>query len=158
MNKTSVNHLQIHKFVFKTVIFTTRKFEMYLKILQKLSCPGCIFSKQAKPRREENKVKFFEGQFRTAKLSFVHKKKSEHSFELSCSFNGEFKSWTTRNFGLGEEVCYRTVLWRQRPSWAKSITCRTKLIICFICKACREACYILLFDSLRSCTGYGNMS
>ena len=37
--------------------------------------------------REENKVEFFEGQFRTAKFSFVHKKKSEHSFELSRSFN-----------------------------------------------------------------------
>ena len=70
----------------------TTKYEMYLKILQRLFFPGCIFSKQAKPRREENKVEFFEGQFRTAKLSFVNKKKSEHSFELSRSFNGEFST------------------------------------------------------------------
>ena len=52
--------------------------------------------------------------------------------------------WTTQNFGLGEEVWYRTVLWRRRPSWTKSITWRTRLIICFICKACREGCYLLL--------------
>ena len=38
------------------------------------------FEKQPKPRPEENNVEFFEGQFHTAKLSFVHKKKSEHFF------------------------------------------------------------------------------
>ena len=49
MNKTSLNHLQIHTFTFKNVIFTTAKYEMYLRILHKLCFPGCIFSKQAKP-------------------------------------------------------------------------------------------------------------
>ena len=77
-----MNLLKIHKFAFKNVIFTTTKYEMYLKILQKPCYPGCIFSKQAKPCPEENNVEFFEGQIRTAKLSFVHKKKSEHFFEI----------------------------------------------------------------------------
>ena len=36
-------------------------------------------------RREENKVEFLEGQFRNEKLSFVHKNKTEYSFELSLS-------------------------------------------------------------------------
>ena len=64
---------------------------MYLKKASEtsLSC-GCI-SKQAKPRREENKVDFFEGQYRTAKLSFVHKKKSEDSFELPVLSTVNFK-------------------------------------------------------------------
>ena len=69
----------------------TTRYEMCLKILQRLCYPGCIFSRQAKPRREEKKVEFFEGQFRTGKLSFVNKK-SEHSFELSRSLNGEFET------------------------------------------------------------------
>ena len=36
-------------------------------------------------RREENKVEFLEGQFPNEKLSFVHKNKTEYSFELSLS-------------------------------------------------------------------------
>ena len=36
-------------------------------------------------RREENKVEFLEGQFPYEKLSFVHKNKTEYSFELSLS-------------------------------------------------------------------------
>ena len=34
---------------------------------------------------EENKVEFFEGRFLDEKLSFPHKKKTEHSFEISLS-------------------------------------------------------------------------
>ena len=36
-------------------------------------------------RREENKVEFLEGRFLDEKLPFLHKKKAEHSFELSLS-------------------------------------------------------------------------
>ena len=36
-------------------------------------------------RREENKVEFLEGQFRNEKLSYVHREKTEYSFELSLS-------------------------------------------------------------------------
>ena len=36
-------------------------------------------------RRVENEVEFFERQFHSEKLSFVHKKETEHSFELSLS-------------------------------------------------------------------------
>ena len=36
-------------------------------------------------RREENKVEFLDGRFLDEKLPFLHKKKAEHSFELSLS-------------------------------------------------------------------------
>ena len=36
-------------------------------------------------RREENKVEFLEGRFLAEKLSCLHKKKAEHSFEVSLS-------------------------------------------------------------------------
>ena len=61
----------------------TIEYRMYLKFLQKLK------TSKAKPsalmRREENKVEFPERRFHSKKFSFVHKKGSEHSFELSLS-------------------------------------------------------------------------
>ena len=36
-------------------------------------------------RREENKVEFLEGRFLDEKPPFLHKKKADHSFELSLS-------------------------------------------------------------------------
>ena len=36
-------------------------------------------------RREENKFEFLEGRFLDEKIPFLHKKKAEHSFELSLS-------------------------------------------------------------------------
>lgn len=95
------------------------------------------FQKQAKPRPEENNVEFFEGQIHTAKLSFVHKKKSEHFFEIKI-LNLEQRETLAlvKKFDIGRP---------RRPSWTKSITWRTRSIICFICKACREGCYILLW-------------
>ena len=43
-------------------------------------------------RGEENKVEFLEGRFLDEKLPFLHKKKAEHSMDLSVSifFNGVF--------------------------------------------------------------------
>ena len=51
-------------------------------------------------RREENEVEFLEGRFVDEKLPFLHKKKAEHSFELSlsifvflrCIFNFEMQN------------------------------------------------------------------
>ena len=53
----------------------------------------------------ENKVEFLERQFHSEKLSFVHKKETEHSFELSLSicvfyrriFNLEMQSFSLEN-------------------------------------------------------------
>ena len=86
-------------------------YKMYLKILQNLRCLGCILSKQANRSAvtEENRVEFL-GQFRNEKLSFVHKKETEHSLKFPfpfvfqlCIFNREMQTlvlktttWSTR--------------------------------------------------------------
>ena len=81
-----MKHLKRHKFPFKNVIVLAIESKMYLKIHQKLRWLGCI-SKQTMHglRRAENKVEFLEGRFLDEKLPFLHKKKAEHSFELSLS-------------------------------------------------------------------------
>ena len=54
--------------------------------------------------REENKVEFLQGRFLDEKLPFLHKKKAEHSFELSLfiflSFNGVFLTLKCRTLVL----------------------------------------------------------
>ena len=57
---------------------------MYLKIGFKNFAALLLHFKTSQPRREENKVEFFEGQFRTAKLSFDTKRKV--SILLNFSF------------------------------------------------------------------------
>ena len=58
------------------------------------SLPWLVQNKPSAPiRRVENKVEFLERQFHSEKLSFVHKKETEHSFELClsiCLFIGVF--------------------------------------------------------------------
>ena len=51
----------------------------------KTSLPWLHFKTDHALRREENKVEFLEGRFLDEKLPFLHKKKAEHSFELSLS-------------------------------------------------------------------------
>ena len=55
-------------------------------------------------RREENKVESLDGRFLDEKLPFLHKKKAEHSFELSLSiflsFNGVFLTLKCRTLVL----------------------------------------------------------
>ena len=54
-------------------------------------------------RREENKVEFLERQFHREKLSFVYKKETEHSFELSlsiCVFYRRIFNLEIQNFSL----------------------------------------------------------
>ena len=80
------NIYTLHEFPFKNVIFLTIEWKMYLKSLQKLRCLGWI-SKQDILRfaGKKNIVEFLEGWFRNQTLSLVHKKKTEHLFELSLS-------------------------------------------------------------------------
>ena len=67
----------------------------------KTSLPWLHFKTDHALRREENKVEFLEGRFLDEKLPFLHKKKTEHSFELSLSIflccNGVFLTlkWRT---------------------------------------------------------------
>ena len=60
-------------------------------------------------RREENKVEFLERQFLSEKVSFVHKKESEHSFELSlsiCVFYRRIFNLVMQNFSLENHHMY----------------------------------------------------
>ena len=76
-----MKHLKIHKFPFKNVIVLA----MSAKCTWKTSLPWLHFKTDHALRREENKVEFLEGRFLDEKLPFLHKKKAEHSFELSLS-------------------------------------------------------------------------
>ena len=62
------------------------------------------FQNRPEIRREENKVEFLEGLFLDEKLPFLHKKKAEHSAELSLSiflsFNDVFLSLKCRTLVL----------------------------------------------------------
>ena len=78
-----MKHLKIHPF--KNVIVLAIECKMYLKIQQKLRRLGCFFKIDYGLRHEKNKVEFLEGRFLDEKLPFLHKKKGEHSFELSLS-------------------------------------------------------------------------
>ena len=69
----------------KNLIIFAIECKMYLKIQQKLHCLWLHFKTNHALRREENKVEFLEGRFLDEKLPFLHKKKAEHSFELSLS-------------------------------------------------------------------------
>ena len=80
-----MKHLKIHKFPFKNVIVLAIECKMYLKIRQNTSMPWLHLKTDHALRREENKVEFLEGRFLDEKLPFLHKKKAEHSFELSLS-------------------------------------------------------------------------
>ena len=80
-----MKHWKIHKFPFKNVIFLAIECKKYLKIQQKLRCLGLLFKTDHVLRREKNKVEFLEGRFLEKNLPFLHKKKTEHSFELSIS-------------------------------------------------------------------------
>ena len=61
-------------------------YKMYLKVSSETSPPWLVQNKPSAPiRRVENKVEFLDRQFHSEKLLFVHKKETEHSFELSLS-------------------------------------------------------------------------
>lgn len=80
-----MKHLKIHQFPFKNVIVLAIECKMYLKIQKKTSLTRLHFKTDHGLRREENKVEFLERRFLDEKLPFLHKKKAEHSFELSLS-------------------------------------------------------------------------
>ena len=80
-----MKHLEIHKFPFKNVNGLGHKVQNVPENSAKTSLPWLHFKTDDGLRREENKVEFLEGRFLDEKLPFPHKKKAEHSFELSLS-------------------------------------------------------------------------
>ena len=90
--ETSHNGKKIQKFFFKDILSLTIEYRMYLKFLQKPRWIGWL-----------NKVKFLKRQFHSEKLSLVHKKETEHSFELSfsiCVFYWRIFTLEIQNFSL----------------------------------------------------------
>ena len=76
---------------------------MYLKFSNNLIALVAFQTDHAL-RREEDKVEFLEGRFLDEKLPFLHKKKAEHSFELSlsifCLSHGVFLTLNCRTLVL----------------------------------------------------------
>ena len=76
--------LKIHKFPFKNVLVSAIECKKNVpENSAKTSLRWLHFKTNHALRREENEVQFLEGQFLDEKLPFLHKKKAEHSFELS---------------------------------------------------------------------------
>ena len=72
--------------------------------------------------REENKVEFLERQFHSEKLSCVHKKETEHSFELSlsiCVFYRRIFNLEMQNFSLENHHMMKA---RQPFCWSMTFT------------------------------------
>ena len=74
------------------------------QVSSETSLSWLVQNKRGAPiRRVENKVEFLERQFHSEKLSFVHKKETEHSFELSlsiCVFYRRIFNLEMQNFSL----------------------------------------------------------
>ena len=88
-----------------TYFYLIIEYGIYLKCLQKPRCLGWFKTSQAllSGRRAQNKVEFLQKQFHTEKFSFVHKKETEHSFELSlsiCVFCRRIFNLKMQNFSL----------------------------------------------------------
>ena len=94
-----------NSFFLKNELFFDHRVRNVPKCLQKPRCLGWFKTSQAKRsiRPVENKVEFLERQFHSEKLSFVHKKETEHSFELSlsiCVFYRRIFNLEMQNFSL----------------------------------------------------------
>ena len=88
---------------YKNSLLLDHRLQNAPKVSSKTSLPW--FKTSQAQRREENKVEFLERQFHNEKLSFVHEKESEHSFELSlsiCIFYRRIFNVEMQNFGLNE--------------------------------------------------------
>ena len=75
--------------------------------------PWLVQNKPSAPTcRVENKVEFLERQFPGEKLSFIHKKETEHSFELSLSicvfyrriFNLQMQNFSLENYHMMNQI------------------------------------------------------
>ena len=109
VHKTFINT----KFPFKNVLFFDHRVRNVPQVSSETSLPWLVKNKPSAPiRRVENKVEFLERQFHSEKLSFVHKKETEHSFELSLSigvfyrriFNLEMQKFSLKNNHMMNQI------------------------------------------------------
>ena len=88
----------------KRTLFFDHRVRNVPQVSSETSLPWLVLNKPSAPiRRVENKVEFLERQFHSEKLSFVHKKETEHSFELSlstCVFYRRIFNLEMQNFSL----------------------------------------------------------
>ena len=109
----------------KTYFSLIIEYGMYLKCLQKRVNLAALLvqNKPSAPiRRVENKVEFLERQFHSKKLSFAHKKETEHSFELSlsiCVFYRRIFNLEMQNFSLENHHMMKA---RQPFCWSITFT------------------------------------
>ena len=92
------------KFLFKNVLFFDHSVRNVPQVSSETSLPWLVQNRLSAPIcRIENKVEFLERQFHSEKLSFVHNKETEHSFELSlstCVFYRRIFNLEMQNFSL----------------------------------------------------------
>ena len=92
------------KFLFENELFFDHKVRNVPQVSSGTSLPWLVQNKPSAPiSRAENKVKFLERHFQSEKLSFVYKKETEHSFELSfsiCFFYRRIFNLEMQNFSL----------------------------------------------------------
>ena len=109
----------------KTYFSLIIEYGMYLKCLQKRVNLAALLvqNKPSAPiRRVENKVEFLDRQFHSEKLLFVHKKETEHSFELSlsiCVFYRRIFNLEMQNFSLEN---HHIMIARQPFCWWMTFT------------------------------------
>ena len=113
-----------NSFFLKNELFFDHRVRNVPKCLQKPRCLGWFKTSQAKRsiRPVENKVEFLERQFHSEKLSFVHKKETEHSFELSlsiCVFYRRIFNLEMQNFSLEN---HHIMIARQPFCWWMTFT------------------------------------
>ena len=94
----------IQKLIFNDVLFFDYRVRNVPQVSSETSLPWLVQNKPSAPiRRVENKVGFLERQFHSEKLSFVHKKETEHSFQLPlsiCVFYRRIFNLEMQNFSL----------------------------------------------------------
>ena len=94
----------MQKFLFKNSLFFDHRVRNVPQASSETSLLWLVQNKPSAPiPRVGNKVEFLERQFHSEKLSFVYKKETEHSFELSlsiCVFYRRILNLETQNFSL----------------------------------------------------------
>ena len=105
MSKCRKHPWNLYKFTnsfWKRTLFFDHRVRNVPQVSAETSLP-CWFKTSQALRSVENKVEFLKRQCHSEKLSFVHKKDSEHSFELSlsiCIFYRRTFSLKMQNFSL----------------------------------------------------------
>ena len=107
----------------KRTLFFDHRVRNVPQVSSETSLPWLVQNKPSAPiRRVENKVEFLERQCHSENRSFVYKKETEHSFELSlsiCVFYRRIFNLEMQNFCLGN---HHIMIARQPFCWQMTFT------------------------------------